>query len=318
MSGPGRAVVLGATGLVGSELVRQLLDDNWEVAATIRDPSSIAPVLDAVQGAQVVTLADALDGEAISRVLAEHCPDVVINCMSTNPTWVADAARAYGSMNVTAVAVVLDACVRSNVGRAIVIGSGFEYSPAASPLDENSPIGPNTLYGATKASGSVVAHYFRNFAALDVCVARPFSVYGPRERLTRFVPSAITAALSGRPIEMSSGRQTRDYLYVADMAEGLVRLASHEGPLPETVNFAGPEVHSLLDVALRVVELAGSGAGVHSGSRAENPGDRPVFLGDCRRARETLGWLPQHDLQSGLAKTLDWYKTHRSLWETPA
>ncbi len=313
-----RAVVLGATGLVGSALVRQLLDDNWQVAATIRDPGSLAPVLDAVEGAQVVALKDALDSEAIAKVFAEHHPDVVINCMSTNPTWAADAARAYGSMNVTAVAVVLDACVRSNVDRAIVIGSGFEYSPAPSPLDETSPIGPNTLYGATKASGSVVAGYFRRVGALDVCVARPFSVYGPRERLTRFVPCAITAALSGRPIEMSSGRQKRDYLYVADLVDGLVRLASHEGPLPETINFAGPEVHSLLDVASHVAGLAGSRAGVDNGSRPENPGDRPVFLGDCRLAREALGWLPQHDLQSGLAKTVDWYKAHRGLWETPA
>lgn len=317
MSGPGHAVVMGATGLVGSALVRRLLDDGWDVTATVRDPASPARVMDAVHGARIVTIADALDGGAIASVLAERCPDVVVNCISTNPASGSDAARAYGSMNVTAVTVALDACARSEVGRAIVLGSGFEYSPARSPLDESSPIGPSTLYGATKAAGSVVARYFRIAAGFDVCVARPFSLYGPRERATRFVPYVITSALAGRPIEMSSGVQTRDYLYVGDLVDGLVRLASHEGPLPEALNFAGPDEHSLLDVATLAVELAGSNSAIRSGVRPENPGDRPVFLGDSHLADELLGWRPKHDLRSGLAKTLDWYRTSTSIWEAP-
>jgi nucleoside-diphosphate-sugar epimerase len=318
MKGPGHAVVMGATGLVGSALVRQLLDDGWEVTATVRDMVAAARVADALQDARVVILTDALDGDAVAAVLGESRPDVVVNCISTNPIGGSDAARAYGSMNVTAVAVALDACVRSDVGRAIVFGSGFEYSPASHPLDEGSPIGPTTLYGATKAAGSVVARYFRSIAGLDVCVARPFSLYGPRERPTRFVPHVITSALSGRPIEMSTGTQARDYLYVGDLADGLVRLAGHQGRLPETLNFSGPSEHSLLDIAVLAVELAGSDAAIRTGVRPENPGDRPVFLGDSRLAREVLGWQPKHDLRSGLAETVDWYLAHRHLWETRA
>ena len=251
-------------------------------------------------------------------MLVESRPDVVVNCISTNPTSGNDAARAYGSMNVTAVAVALDACVRSDVGRAIVFGSGFEYVPASYPLDEKEPIGPTTLYGATKAAGSVIANYFRTVARLDVCVARPFSVYGPRERRNRFVPYVITAALSGWPIEMCAGAQRRDYLYVEDLAEGLARLASHEGSLPQALNFAGPEEHTLLDIATIALEIVGSQAPLRAGVRSENPGDRPIFLGDRRLAREVLGWRPAHDLRSGLAKTIEWYRAHRELWETRA
>jgi dTDP-glucose 4,6-dehydratase len=309
---------MGATGLVGSALVRQLLDDGWEVTATIRDTTPSARVVDALQDARLVTLADALDGGAVSSLLVESHPDVVVNCISTNPTGGNDAARAYGSMNVTAVAVALDACVRSGVGRAVVFGSGFEYAPASYPLNEMEPIGPTTLYGATKAAGSVIANYFRTVARLDVCVARPFSVYGPDERRNRFVPYVITAALSGGTIEMSAGAQRRDYLYVGDLAEGLARLVSHEGPLPEALNFAGPEEHMLLDIATIASEIVGPQAPLRAGVRPENPGDRPVFLGDSRLAREMLGWRPAHDLRSGLARTIDWYRAHREFWETSA
>ena len=194
---------------------------------------------------------------------------------------------------------------------------GFEYAPADHPLSEKDPIGPTTLYGATKAAGSVIANYFRSVAHLDVCVARPFSVYGPREHQNRFVPYVITAALAGRPIEMSSGAQRRDYLYVDDLAEGLARLAGHEGSLPEALNFAGPEEHTLLDIATIAVEIVGSRVPLRAGVRIENPGDRPIFLGDGRLARETLGWRPAHDLRSGMAKTAAWYRDHRDLWEEP-
>jgi nucleoside-diphosphate-sugar epimerase len=315
MSGPGRALVIGATGLVGSALVRRLLDDGWEVTATVRATTSAARVADALRDAHIVTLADALDGDAVVALLGECRPDVVVTCISTNPTKNSDAARAYGGMNVTAVAVALDACVRSDVGRAVVFGSGFEYAPASHPLNEKDLIGPTTLYGATKAAGSMIAKYFRTVARLDVCVARPFSVYGPREHRNRFVPYVITAALSGRSIEMSSGAQRRDYLYVDDLAEGLARLAGHQGSLPEALNFAGTEEHTLLDIATMALEIVGSRAPLRAGVRPGNPGDRPIFLGDRQLAREMLGWRPAHDLRSGMTKTAAWYRDHRELWE---
>jgi nucleoside-diphosphate-sugar epimerase len=313
--GPGRATVLGATGFVGSSVVRQFLDDGWDVTAIVRDARPVAWVADALQGAQIAKLPDALDGDAVGALLRKNRSDVVVNCIGALSGSGFGAPRVFADANITAVAVLLDACVRADVGRAIVLGSGFEYAPASYPLNEKEPIGPTTLYGATKAAGTVIANYFRTVASLDVCVARPFSVFGPRERRNRFVPYCITAALSGRPIEMSASAQRRDYLYVEDLAEGLARLATHEGSLPQALNFAGPEEDTLIRIATIALEVVGSRAPMRAGVHPENPGDRPIFLGDSRLAREVLGWRPAHDLRSGLTKTIAWYREHRNLWE---
>jgi nucleoside-diphosphate-sugar epimerase len=115
---------------------------------------------------------------------------------------------------------------------------------------------------------------------------------------------------------MSTGRQARDYLFVEDLAEALVRLVGHDAPMPETINFAGPEEHSLLDIATIAVARAGSKTPICTGVRSENPGDRPIFLGDTGLARKSLAWQPTHGLRSGLEKTVDWYRGHRNLWET--
>jgi nucleoside-diphosphate-sugar epimerase len=245
-------------------------------------------------------------------------PQVVVNCVSTNQKSGGDAARAYVDGNVTALAVTLDACARSGVERAIAFGSGFEYKPEARPLSERDAIGPTTLYGATKVAASVIARHFREAAGIEVTVARPFSLYGPRERLTRFVPYVVTSALAGRPIEMSSGSQRRDYLYVDDLADAIVRLAQAPAPLPEVVNFSGPAEHSLLDVAVAAVDIVGSNVRILRDGRPGNPGDRPVYVGDSSLARDLLGWVPKHDLRAGLAKTVDWYRANARVWELPA
>src|SRR5450759_615510 len=200
MRGTGHAVVMGATGLAGSALVRRFLDDGWVVTATVRSLHAAAKIEDALRGARTTQLVDALDCAAVLAILRDEQPDIVVNCVSSNPTVAGDAARAYGDGNLTAMAVALDACRRAGIGRAIVFGSGSEYAPADRPLDEGAPLGPTTLYAATKAGGTALARYFRNAEGLDVSVVRPFSIYGPRERLHRLVPYLITKLLRDDPV----------------------------------------------------------------------------------------------------------------------
>lgn len=311
-------LVIGASGLVGSSLVRAFLSRGWQVTATLRDAEARARLGGALDGASVAVVPDACVGAAVRLAIELAQPDVVVNCVSTNQRSGDDSARAYVDGNVTALAVTLDACVRSGVQGAITFGSGFEYKPEARPLSERDAIGPTTIYGATKVAASVIARHFREAGGIEVNVARPFSLYGPRERLSRFVPYVVTSALAGRPIEMSSGSQRRDYLYVDDLADGIVRLAEAPAPLPEAVNFSGPAEHSLLDVAVAAVEIVGSNVKIVRNSRPGNPGDRPVFVGDSSLARNLLEWQPTHDLRAGLAKTVDWYRANARLWELPA
>lgn len=317
MKAPKKALVVGATGLVGSAVTDKLIKDGWQVTATARSAESVRWAGDALLGAQMLMLTDMLDDLAVGSALNESRPTVVISCVGALP--VADGAtRDLLHSNVTATAVLLDACAQFGVGRIVLLGSGFEYAPAAGPIDEARAIGPTTLYGATKVAATSIACHYRSNVGLEVCVVRPFSLYGPREHLHRFVPTVVTSALNERPVEMSAGTQVRDYLFVDDLAAGLVRAAGHDGVLPETMNFAGPDRHTLADLATIVLELTGSTAPLRLGARPGNPSDQPIFLGNSRLAYETLGWRPTHDLSSGLERTVEWYRSHRKLWDVAA
>jgi nucleoside-diphosphate-sugar epimerase len=312
---PGSILVIGASGLVGSSLVPAFLSQGWQVTATLRDLGARARLGDALDGASVVIVPNATSSGDIRSAIESAQPQVVVHCVSVNRTAGVDAARAYVESNVTAVAVALDACVRSGVPRAVVFGSGSEYRPEARSLSERDAIGPRTTYDATKVAASVMVQHFREAGGIEVVMARPFSLYGPRERLSRFVPYVVTSALAGRSIEMSSGTQRRDYLYVDDLADAIVRLAQAPAPWPEVVNFSGPAEHSLFDIAVAAVKIVGTNVQILRNSRPGNPGDRPVFLGDWSLARDLLGWEPTHDLRGGLAKTVEWYRANADVWE---
>jgi UDP-glucose 4-epimerase len=310
-------LVIGASGLVGSSLVPAFLAQGWRVTATIRSPGARSSLGDALDDASIAVVADTRDSGALQSAIDVAEPDVVINCVSRNQSGGDDAARAYTEGNVTTLAVALDACVRRGIARAIVFGSGFEYKPQARPLTERDAVGPTTLYGASKVAAYAITQFFRQTSDIDVATVRPFSLYGPRERLSRLVPYLVTSALAGRPIEMSSGTQRRDYLYVEDLADAIVRLADGPGRLPEVINFSGPADHTLLDLAIAAVETVESNVGILINRRPPNFGDRPVFLGDSSLARAVLGWQPVHDLRAGLAKTVEWYRTNSWTWELP-
>lgn len=304
------ALVLGASGLIGSAVAARLVRDGWAVTATVRTQGAAQRAAEALAGSTIEALPDIRNEEGVARLLRSVRPRLVILATATNPG-PGNGARGYAEGNVTVPAVVLEACRVARVERVVLFGSGFEYAPSEQPLDEAARPGPTTLYGATKAAGSAIARFMRE-AGLEVCVVRPFSVYGPRERLHRFVPAAIVSGLAGEPIEISDGTQVRDYLHADDVALAVALLASRTSAMPAALNLAGAQRHTLIDLAQLVAGLTGRGSSVHAGVRRANEGDRAVFLGDARLARQALGWAPDVSLEAGIARTVDWYAAHRS------
>ncbi len=313
MSPDRSALIVGAGGLVGSALAKRLVRDDWSVTATIRTTESSTWAADALFGARV-ELADLLDAELIDEVFQRTTPRVVVDCAGLLTPVGPDAVRRLVDSNVTAPAVLLDACRRHGIDRVLLMGSGFEYAPASTALAEGDPIGPTNLYGVTKVAATAVADHYRVTHGMDICVIRPFSVFGPRERLHRFVPYVIGRALTGQAIEMSAGSQSRDYLFVDDLADGLAKVAGHDTRLPPVVNFSGGDVHSLAHVAERAVAIAGADVPIHFGVREANSVDRSTFLGDSSLARSVFDWQPSHDLEAGLDATVGWYRAHQDLW----
>ncbi len=166
------------------------------------------------------------------------------------------------------------------------------------------PIGPRGVYDEAKRFAEALTMAYRRTHGLKVHIARIFNTYGPRMRLSdgRAIPAFLCQALRGEPLTVyGDGTQTRSFCYVSDLVEGLIRLM--ESGFHEPVNLGNPDEMTILELARRIRELAGSSSSI---VYRPLPADDPrVRQPDIRRAKEVLGWEPKVPFEEGIRATLE-------------
>ncbi|MGH1561699.1 GDP-mannose 4,6-dehydratase [Mumia sp. DW29H23] len=174
------------------------------------------------------------------------------------------------------------------------------------------PIGPRAVYDESKRFSEAAAFAFRRSRGVDVGVVRIFNTYGPRMGLDdgRVVPTFLAQAWRGEPLTVQGdGAQTRSFCYVDDTVRALVAMATADEPGP--VNVGNPHELTMLELAERVLSVTGSRSEiVHVDLPQDDPARR---CPDISRARETLGWKPEVDLEDGLARTATWVRDQISV-----
>ncbi|HET8948029.1 MAG TPA: UDP-glucuronic acid decarboxylase family protein [Candidatus Polarisedimenticolia bacterium] len=170
------------------------------------------------------------------------------------------------------------------------------------------PVGPRGVYDEAKRFAEAMTVAYRTAEGVDTTIARIFNTYGPRMRLEdgRAIPAFMSQALTGRPVTVfGDGSQTRSFCYIDDMVRGIeaLLLSGHPGP----VNIGNPREMTLLEMARAVITLTGSRSRiVHRPLPTDDP---KVRQPDIRLARKVLRWEPRVDLQTGLRRTVRYFKT---------
>jgi nucleoside-diphosphate-sugar epimerase len=311
MAGPSphaeRALVTGAAGFVGARLVRGLVARGAEVHAVIR-PSSPASRLAGVEGA-VLHPADVTDAAALASAVAASRPTCVFHLAmeSGHPNGAAavDAALRAGVLGTWNLLRALD---RWPEARVVHVGSSLEYGPRDRALRESDPLAPSTPRGLAKAASALVACEWARANGRPLALVRPFSVYGPGEAESRFVPRAVRAALLGEELALTGPGLRRDYVFVDDVVDALLLAADAPVAPGECFNVGTGVQWSNEELVEQVEKAAGRRVRVRVGAHPASPSDTPCWLADPARARERLGWTPRHDLARGLAATVAWFR----------
>lgn len=186
-------------------------------------------------------------------------------------------------------------------------------NPTVHPQPESywgavNPIGPRACYDEGKRCAETLFFDYHRQHGLDIKVARIFNTYGPRMHPQdgRVVSNFIVQALRGEPLTVyGAGTQTRSFCYVDDLVDGLMALMAAPAGFTGPVNLGNPAEITILELAQRIIELTGSRSRiVHKPLPVDDPERRRP---DITLARETLGWAPTTDLDTGLKATIAYF-----------
>jgi len=316
-------LVTGAGGFIGSHLTEALVRAGASVRAFVRYTSrgdygwldSFEPeILREVE----VFRGDLANPEAVAGAVAERETVLHLGALIPIP-YSYRHPREFVTANVEGTLNVLEAARRGEVDRIVHISTSEVYGSALTvPIDEQHPLHPQSPYAATKVGADQLAlSYHRSFGT-PVVIARPFNTFGPRQSARAVIPTIVTQALSRDTIELGATNPTRDFLYVGDTVKGMMRCAEVEGIEGEVINLGTGVEMSIGEVVDRVERLVGRDVPIALDEQRLRPVDSEVdrLLADTTKAKASLGWEPEFDLDAGLRATIDWMGDSLSLYKS--
>lgn len=303
-----RCLVTGGAGFIGSHLVDTLVQAGFPT--TVLDDLSAGSSSYVNEGATLVE-GDVRDAGLVDDLTKDadyvfHLAAYTSAPGSLNEPQVCFEVNTLGTLN------VLQSARRHTLQKVIFPSSSAVYGGASQdPCKEDDRLEPMSPYAVSKLAGEHLLEVYRAAYGIAYVTFRFFNVYGPRQNpeggYAAVVPAFIDAALAGQELTVyGDGYQTRDFVYVADVANAM-RLAMDKGV--GVYNLGCREAVTINDLAQNITKIASSG----SKTVYESPRDGDILysLADVTKAKGELGWIPEWSLSQGMEATVGWYRQSR-------
>lgn len=297
-----RVLITGGTGFIGRKIVAELIKRGYIVHSIIH--SSLLPETEGLVQHKI-SLADT---NKVKEFLAKNKFENFIHF-----AWYVDKGCHNSDLNLDWTITTLNLLKEftANGGKKF-LGAGtvseYEYKYGYF-LEDETPTNPQTLYGECKNSVYKISKTFCKKYDIEFKWARIFNVYGENERPQRLMPSVINSCLKGEDVKVSTCTKFQDYLYVEDMARGIVDL--FESNVQGAVNICSGKPVQLRYIVKKIAELTNFKGKILWGAIPAYF-DEPVVVGNNSKLRDEVGFTPKYSLDEGLERTINWWKSQNS------
>lgn len=308
-----RAVITGATGFVGANLARHLLDSGCQVHLLVRPQYTSWRIEDIRADIQIHVL-DLLDTASLARVLKDVRPDWIFHLAVYGAYSTQRDLPQMIATNISATANLLHACLDIGFEAFINTGSSSEYGLKESAPIEDEYLDPNSYYACTKATATHLCRHIAREHSADITTLRLYSAYGPYEDPQRLLPTLALCGLRRRLPSLVAPATARDFVYVEDVCRAYTLAAAQPQSERGAIYNVGTGVQTTLAAAVEHVRATCQIDELPQwGSMANRQWDAQTWVADNSKIKRVLGWEPRCDFAEGFRRTLSWFAVHEHL-----
>ena len=304
----------GATGFIGSHLLKRLIKEGCKVHISIR-PDSFLWRIEEFKNDFTSHKIDLTDFEAVKLLIQQIKPAIIFNLAAYGVDYRQQNIHQTIDINLIASANLFEAFRINNGHRFIHTGSCSEYGKKNKPISECDLLDPTSVYGATKASSvHLLSSMAKGMQTGKLVILRPFGVFGEYEGLHRFVPQVIDKLKNGHAVQMTLGEQIKDYIYIDDLIDAYI--SSLIVPLEnkvEIINIGSGKGIAIKYLALIISNHLGANDELlQFGALPYRPDEIMYSVANINKAKSLLEWEPKVSIEQGLEYTIKWYSRNLS------
>lgn len=311
-----RVLITGATGFVGSNLARKLLQDGHEVHI-LSQPSlnkwrliDVLPKLNEHVG-------DLLEAEELKRLIREIKPEIIFHLAAAGVFGgVSPSEEELIKVNFLGTVNLINACDEINYKCFVNTGSSSEYGPKDEPMKETDICQPINTYGISKLAALLYGSFIAKTKNRPIIGLRLFSPFGPFDTNQRLIPYVIIKALQNEEILLSNAKGVRDFIFTEDLIEVYLKSINLASQFKgEIFNLGSGKETPVSQIVEIISELTNTKSKIKWDQAPHRPWDTAHWQADINKISDCFNWNPGYSLKQGLEKTIQWFKNNLFLYK---
>ena len=313
-----KILITGATGFVGANLLRKLIDSKNDIHVIIRSTSNLWRINDIIDKVNA-HVCDLTNRESVEKLVLKIKPQIIFHLAVYGGYQFQKESSKIINTNLIGTINLLDACCKIGFECFINTGSSSEYGLKDKPMSENDLLEPINDYGIAKAAATLYCQAIGRRENLPIFTLRLFSPYGYYEGPTRLIPYLIISCLKNKELKIFTPDAVRDFIFIEDLIKAYFMIVENkEGVLPGDIfNIGSGDQYTVKEI-FEIIKKLTKYTKKPKWGKMENDNKEiknlKMWIANISKSKIFLNWSPEYSIENGLEETIKWYRDHLYLY----